>query len=91
MRTFSQRQQPAEAQEVSVPREAIANGHVLMPALLTHLGLTPSNSEARRLMQAGAVTVDGEKLTDPTHKVPIDELSNKVLKVGKHQFRKLLT
>jgi len=91
IRTFSQRQQPVEAEEVAIPKEATEDGQVLMPALLTHLGLTPSNSEARRLMQAGAVTIEGEKYTDPKQKVPLDQLANKVLKVGKHQFRKLKT
>lgn len=91
VRTFSQRQQPVDAPEVSVPREAIEDGMVAVPALIAHLGMAKSNSQARQLMQAGAVTLDGEKLTDPARKLKLSELSEKVLKVGKHQFRKLLT
>ena len=53
------------------------------------LELAKSNGEARRLMQAGAVSLDAEKLTDPFLSMPVAQLRGKVLRVGKHQFRKL--
>ena len=33
--------------------------------LMTKLNLTKSNSEARRLIQGGGVSIDGEKVQDP--------------------------
>ena len=34
-------------------------------------GLAPSNSEARRLIQQGAVEVDGSRVTEPNQKVGV--------------------
>ena len=45
-------------------------------------------SKAKELIGAGAVSIDGNKLTEL--KVSVDLLLGKVLKVGKHQFRKLI-
>jgi tyrosyl-tRNA synthetase len=88
--TFSKRQQPVEAEEATVPCDSIdADGQVMIAALIGSLAMAKSNSEARRLMQAGAVSLDGEKLSDPMLKLAATELNGKTLKVGKHQFRKL--
>jgi len=88
--TFSKRQQPLEAEEVGIPASAVENGVVMIAALISTLGLAKSNSDARRHMQAGAVSLDAEKLADPTAKLPVEALIGKTLKVGKHQFRKLV-
>lgn len=88
--TFSKRQQPVEAEEVSIPEAVLQNGSVAMPALISALGLAKSNSDARRLMESGAVSLDGEKVTNPTEPVSVEHLNGKVLRVGKHQFRKIV-
>ena len=89
--TFSKRQQPVEAEEAEIPADVIeADGQVMLASLIGRLEMTKSNSEARRLMQAGAVSLDGEKLTDGMLKLAADALRGKTLKVGKHQFRKLV-
>ncbi len=88
--TFSKRQQPVEAEEASIPEAVLENGQVMLAALIGSLGLAKSNSDARRQMQAGAVSLDSEKVTDPTAKFAPDALVGKTLKVGKHQFRKLV-
>jgi tyrosyl-tRNA synthetase len=90
VRTFSQRQQPVDAPEAAIPSELVENGVVPIPALMVALDLTKSTSEARRLMTAGGVSLEGEKLTDPIAKMAVAELNGKVLKVGKHHFRKLV-
>jgi tyrosyl-tRNA synthetase len=90
VRTFSQRQQPVDAPKAAIPAELLENGVLPIPALMVALDLTKSTSEARRLMTAGAVSLDGEKLTDPVAKMAAAELNGKVLKVGKHHFRKLV-
>jgi len=41
-----------------------------------------SRSEARRLIEQGAVSVDNAAITDPDQKVA----SGKILKIGKHRF-----
>ncbi|AIE85282.1 tyrosine--tRNA ligase [Fimbriimonas ginsengisoli] len=85
--TFSKRQQPVEAEEAAIPPEAIEDGHVAVPAMLVALGMAKSNGAAKDLVKAGAVSVDGEKLLDL--RVPAEAIRGKVLKVGKHQFKRL--
>lgn len=86
--TFSQKKQPVDAEEVTIPAEALDGDQVNLPGLLVALGLAKSNSNAKDLMKAGAVSADGEKLTDP--RIGTDALIGKTLKVGKHQFRKVI-
>jgi len=89
--TFTERRQPVEAEEASIPAETVDDlGKVGIAALIASLGLAKSNGEARRLMQAGAVSLDAEKLTDPFLSMPKKDVKDKTLRVGKHQFRKLV-
>ena len=55
--------------------------------LLTQAGLTSSNSEARRLIKQGAVSMDGEKVSDGNLKIHVDK--NIVLQAGKRRFVKI--
>lgn len=88
--TFSKREQPVEADEATIPPDLIQDGAVAMANLIGALGLAKSNGNARDLMKAGAVSLDGEKVQDPFAKLAPHELAGKVLRVGKHQFRKLV-
>lgn len=56
--------------------------------LMTETGLAPSNAESRRLIRQGAVSIDGNKVTDADFEVPLD--STLVLKVGKRRFVKIV-
>jgi tyrosyl-tRNA synthetase len=58
-----------------------------MMELLVEAGLAPSKNEARRLLEQGAVTVAGEKVTDDR---ALAVHSPVLIKVGKRQFRKVL-
>ena len=61
------------------------DGPWLLQKLLAHAGLAESNGEARRLIQQGAVSLDGERVGDPA-----TELSPRaepyLFKVGKRRF-----
>lgn len=87
--TFSQRKQPVEAEVAVIPADQIVEGTVSLPSLIAAFGLAKSNSAARQLMEAGAVSLDADKATDPRLRYPLEELVGKVLRVGKHQFRSL--
>ena len=51
--------------------------------------MAPSNSEARRLIQQGAVEVNGSRVTDPNQKVePSGE--GRLLQVGKRKFKRFV-
>lgn len=60
-----------------------------LPALLGDaFGL--SRSEARRLIQQGGVSLDGETIPAERLDVPASELDGKVIKVGKRRFKRLV-
>jgi len=56
--------------------------------LIITLKFAPSKGEARRLIQQGGVSIDSKKITNVFQEIIID--SEKVLKVGKRNFMKLL-
>lgn len=86
--TFSKRQQPVEAEEVTLPEAAVVDGFVSIPALIVELGLAKSNGAVKDLVKAGAIALDGEKVTDL--RMELDQILGRVLKVGKHAFRKIV-
>jgi tyrosyl-tRNA synthetase len=56
--------------------------------VLVQAGLAPSKSEARRLLKAGAVSIDGAKITDLEVPVPADK-AEILLRCGKLHFRRI--
>ena len=56
-------------------------------AVIADAGLTGSRAEARRLVQQGAVSLDGEKVSDP-YRI-LKEGADVLLKVGKRRFLKV--
>jgi tyrosyl-tRNA synthetase len=83
-RVFAQKELPEEMPEVSVPADALDEGRIWICRLITLAGHANSTSEARRLVQGGAVSLDGEKVTDA--KAQIAPASGQVLKSGKRRF-----
>ncbi len=60
---------------------------VSLPTLIRDVGLVASGGEGRRLIQQGAVRLDGEKLDE--FEVPRERLVGAVLQVGKRRFVRL--
>ena len=56
--------------------------------LITEVNLAPSKGEACRLIQQGGVSINGDKITELFQEIVFD--SEKILKVGKRKFMKLL-
>lgn len=76
----------SQATEVSIPAQMI-NHSTWLVTLLQELGAVQSSSEARRLIDAGAVSVDGEVIKDfKAHVIPV---SGMVIKAGKHKIYKI--
>jgi tyrosyl-tRNA synthetase len=82
---FSRGEVPEDIPEVAVPA-----GELPVPAarLLVLTGMASSMSEARRLIEQGGVTLDGERVTDP--RAALSLTSGQVLKVGKRKFGRLV-
>ena len=75
---------PDEIEEFELPDE----DPVSVPHLVNAAGLSKSVGEARRLLEQGAIKIDGEKITDGDQ--ARDRLSGKVLQVGKRRFVRLV-
>ncbi len=71
--------------------EDLTDGSIDILSLMYVSGLVPSKSEARRAVQQGGVSVNGEKVTDiKTSYTANDFAEDMVLKKGKKNFRKIL-
>ncbi len=57
--------------------------------LLVASNLANSNSDARRKIEQGGVSLDGEKITDPNMNIDLEH-SGKIIKVGKNNFVKIV-
>jgi tyrosyl-tRNA synthetase len=86
VRTFSKREQPMDAPDAKLPP---FDGEMSIATLVAKLELTSSAGEARRLMEGGGISLNGERITDPRASMTCDELADKVIRVGKHKFRTL--
>jgi len=86
-RIHSERQVPTEMPDVTVPAEEVAEGQVPLLRLILLANFAASKSEARRLIEQGGVTYDGEKVTDPQARVPVAD--GAVLKVGKKNYARV--
>ncbi len=56
--------------------------------LLRDAGLVKSGGEARRKISAGAVRIDGEKVTDPAFEIPFEPGREMLVRLGR-EFRKI--
>lgn len=75
----------------TIKDEDLTDGSIDILSLLYVSGLVPSKSEARRAVQQGGVSVNGEKVTDiKTAYTASDFAEDMVLKKGKKNFRKIL-
>ena len=67
---------------------AEVEGEVGLLTLLVKAGIAPSNGEVRRLVQQGGISIDGEKVSDPTMKLTVRD--GMVIRKGKKVFRKVV-
>ncbi len=88
-RVHKAHEEPDEMPEVAVPSDLCdAAGHARVTAVLVAAGLAPSSGEAKRLVQQGGVSFDGEKVTDPAQTVLVQ--TGQVVKVGRNRFARLI-
>ena len=69
-----------------VSRAELANGNIWICKLLTLVGAAKTNSDARRLIEQGGVSLDGHKIKDPTQQVPVDIAKPIMATIGKKGF-----
>ena len=67
------------------------DGQTDLMSIIVQAGLAASKSEARRAMEQGGVSVNGEKITDVKKMFTPDDFAEEfVLKKGKKNFRKVV-
>lgn len=81
-RVFKSHGLPDDIPEVGVDPADPAH----LPAVLETVGLAPSRSEARRLIDQGAVKIDGIPVLAGTYDLPWSEIAGHVLQVGRRRF-----
>ncbi|MDD5994000.1 MAG: tyrosine--tRNA ligase [Clostridiales bacterium] len=82
----------AQMPEVELTDEDFEEGQIGILNLLVKAGLAPSNGEARRNVQQGGVSIDGEKVEDVRMQVTKEQIGEEgiVLKRGKKKFMKIV-
>ena len=83
-RMFREKESPEEIQEAALSAPAGGLGII---QLLFDAALVPSKKEARRMIEQGAVSVDGVRITDQN--AIIDITAGAVVRVGKRGFRRV--
>ncbi len=83
-RVFSRRETPQDVGEVHLTAKS---GRIPVAQLLTETGLAPSRSEARRLLEQQAVTIDGSRFSDPA--AQLEANGTHLIQVGKRRFKKV--
>ena len=82
----------ADMPEVKLTDEDFNDGQIGILNLLVKAGLAASNGEARRNVQQGGVSIDGEKIDDVKAMIAKDSIGEEgiVLKRGKKKFMKIV-
>lgn len=86
-RVFVEQQLPQDIPDLEVPKDAFKDGKVWIVKLVKIAGSADSNRQARTLIEQGAVSLNGEKISDSNLDLEIED--GTVLKVGKLNYVKL--
>ena len=81
----------ADIPTAEIAEADLIDGAIDILSILVKAGLVPSKSEARRAVEQGGVTVEGEKVTDIKATYTADTLKNGiVVRRGKKAFKKVV-
>ena len=89
-RVFSEKKLPDEIPEITadaLTQMEIDPKKIYLVHLITKNDMAKSNSEARKLIQAGGVSIDNEKITDPNYEFELS--GDMIVKVGKRRYLKI--
>ncbi|HHW29012.1 MAG TPA: tyrosine--tRNA ligase [Syntrophomonadaceae bacterium] len=79
---------PDDIPDVFIPQDELGDdGTIWLPKLLTAAGLANSTSAGKRSIIQGAVRIDGEKITDPDHRVLVT--NGMIVQIGKRKFARI--
>jgi tyrosyl-tRNA synthetase len=84
VRVFSQKGVPDDMPTVTIDRADLEEGKLFIVKLLVAANLAPSNKEARRKVEQGAVSLNGQRISEVAN---IAVTGGEILKVGRHHVR----
>jgi len=84
-RVFRKKEVP---EDIETKEVSLAAGPIRLTKLLASVGLAPSNTEAQRLIESGAVHMNDQRVTDP--KAEIAQPGEYLFKVGKRRFLRVI-
>jgi len=91
-RVFSNKEVPAdipEADNRQLREWELDPEKIYLVGLITKSKMAKSNSEARKLIQAGAVSINGEKIDNDGFEFCVSDFKEIILKVGKRRYLKI--
>lgn len=86
-KVFSQKDIPTDIPQINISNDKIIDGKCTLMTLVQEAGFAMTNSEIRRLILEGAVSIDGEKKTDFREEITITD--GMVIKAGKRKFSQI--
>ena len=87
-RVFRQGALPDEIPQYTIDPADLEDGTIWIVRLVAAAGLAPSNSEARRLVKQGAVSINDKRIDDIDAR--ITPVAGHILRVGKRKFAQIL-
>src|SRR5215831_1658517 len=84
-RVFRKKEVP---EDIETKEVSLAAGPIRLTKLLPSVGLAPSNTEAQRLIESGAVHINDQRVTDT--RAEISQPGEYLFKVGKRRFLRLI-
>ena len=90
-RTFRDKKLPDDIPEIGkteIESFQLNPDALYLVGLMTKTGLAESGGKARKLIQGGGVSLDGEKVVDPSFEFKLEKET--ILKVGKRRYLKIL-
>ena len=85
-RVFQRGEEPEEMPTFQVQT---GGGPVALPDLIAQVDFASSKSEARRLIRQAAVSIDGEKIPDPSYQIDPKQKPAFILRVGRLRFGRI--
>jgi tyrosyl-tRNA synthetase len=85
-KVFGLKEMPEDVPVARLERASFKEGKIWIVDMLVVLGLAPSNSEARRLIDGGGVSIEAEKIEDSTLELAIEDIDGKLVRKGRKTF-----
>lgn len=85
-KVFGLKEMPEDVPAAELERSRFVEGRIWVVDLLVALGLAGSNSEARRLIDGGGISVEGEKIADSSLEMGFEDVDGKLFRKGRKTF-----